>query len=200
LIEAIDADDSVEHIEHLLSEEPILAYRFLRYLNSAGLGLRTEIESLRHGLMVLGFSTLRSWLLEQLPQAIGDMNLQPVRAAMVVRARLMQNLLDAGEGEDLRRDVFLCGLLSQIDLLLGESQSTALARLPVSEHITAAILHGEGPYVPYLDIATALESADTQTIHGLCNTFEMSSEAINRALLHTLVNAKPHPAKGLLLV
>ena len=200
LIEAIDADDSVEHIEHILSEEPILAYRFMRYANSAALGLRTEIESIRHGLMVLGYVVLRSWLLEQLPHATSDLNLQPVRSAMVLRARLMEQLLDAGDGNDLRRELFLCGLLSQIDLMLGEPLNAALARLPLSERVTSAILDHSGPYVPYLEVATALESSDTHATRGLCDSHQMNIENVNRALLRTLSNARPHPAKGLLLV
>jgi hypothetical protein len=200
LIEAIDADDSVEHIEHILSEEPILAYRFMRYANSAALGLRTEIESIRHGLMVLGYVVLRSWLLEQLPHATSDLNLQPVRSAMVLRARMMEQLLDAGDGNDLRRELFLCGLLSQIDLMLGEPLNAALARLPLSERVTSAILDHSGPYVPYLEVATALESSDTHATRGLCDSHQMNIENVNRALLRTLSNARPHPAKGLLLV
>lgn len=200
LIEAIDADDSVEHIEHVLSEEPVLAYRFMRYANSAALGLRSEIDSLRHGLMVLGLSKLRTWLLEQLPHATSDLNLEPVRAAMVVRARLMQNLLDAGDGDDLRRDVYLCGLLSQIDLMLGEPLTAALTRIPFAQRITAAILSQSGPYLPYLEVATALESANTLATRAVCETHALSTEGVNRALLRTLRDAKPHPAKGLLLV
>lgn len=200
LIEAIDADDSVEHIESILSEEPILVYRFMRYTNSAGLGLRTEIESIRHGLMVLGFSLIRSWLLEQLPHATSALNLQPVRTAMVLRARLMDQLLDAGDGDDLRREVFLCGLLSQIDLMLGESHNVALARLTLSERITSAILGQSGPYKPYLDIATALESPNTHTTRILCDSYKMNIEEVNRALLRALSNVRQHPAKGLLLV
>jgi hypothetical protein len=200
LVEAIDADDSVEHIEHILSEDPILAYRFMRYANSAGLGLRTEIESLRHGLMVLGLSQIRAWLLEQLPHATSDLNLQPVRTAIVLRARLMEQLLDAGDGNDLRREVFMCGLLSQIDLLLGEPLHTALARIPLSERITTAILGHSGPYSPYLEVATALESPHTHATRLLCDAHQMNSEEVNRALLRTLSNAKQHPAKGLLLV
>jgi hypothetical protein len=200
LIEAIDADESTEHLEHILSEEPILAYRFLRYANSAGLGLRTEIESIRHGLMVLGLSVIRSWLLEQLPHATSDLNLQPVRTAMVMRARLMKNLMNAGEGDDLRREVFMCGLLSQIDLLLGEPLTAALARLQLSERITSAILSHAGPYMPYLDIATALESHNTHATRVLCDAHQMNSEEINRDLLRTLSNVRPHAAKGLLLV
>jgi EAL and modified HD-GYP domain-containing signal transduction protein len=199
LIEAIDADDSIEHIEHLLSEEPILAYRFLRYANSAGLGLGTEIESIRHGLLVLGFSLLRSWLLEQLPHATSDLNLQPVRTAMVVRARLMEQLLDAGEGDNLRREIYLCGLLSQMDLMLGEPLKEALARVPFSERITSAILGLTGPYLPCLDMAAALESPHTDAIRELCDTHQMNIEEVNRALLRTLSTARQHPAKGLLL-
>ncbi len=200
LIEAIDADNSVELIENILREEPILAYRFMRYANSAGLGLRTEIESIRHGLMVLGFSQLRSWLLGQLPHATSDLNLQPVRTAMVVRARLMEHLLDAGDGDALRREIFMCGLLSQIDLMLGEPLTEALARVPLPERITSAILGHAGPYMPYLDMAVALESPHTLATRELCDSHQMNSEEVNRALLRTLSNARSHPAKGLLLV
>lgn len=200
LIEAIDTDDSIEQIEHILSEAPILSYRFLRYTNSAALGLRSPIESLRHGLMVLGLSQLRAWLLEQLPHANSDLNVQPVCAAMVLRAHLMEHLLDAGDGDDLRRDIYLCGLLSQIDLLLGEPLAPALARVPLSEHSTAAILSQCGPYLPYLELATALESPHTQTTRSLCEAHQMDLEAVNRSVLRTLSQARAHPAKGLLLV
>lgn len=199
LVEAIDADDSVEHIELILSEEPILAYRFLRYANSAALGRRTDIDSIRQGLMVLGLSLLRSWLLEQLPHASGDLNLQPVRTTLALRAHLMNHLLDAGDGDDLRREVYLCGLLSQMDLMLGEPLNAALARLPLSQRITSAILDHSGPYMPYLDVAAALESPNTQATRALCDLHQMNSEEVNRALLRTLSQIRPRPARGLLL-
>ena len=200
LIEAIDADDSVEHIEQILSEEPLLFYRFMRYANSAALSLPTGIESVRQGLLVLGFSVIRTWLLEQLTHATSDLNLQPVRVALLARARLMTQLLDAGDSDDLRREVFMCGLLSQIDLMLGEAIDTALSRLQLSERVTSAILSHAGPYMPCLDVATALESPNTHATRVLCDAHKLDIEAVNRALLRTLANVKKHPAKGLLLV
>lgn len=196
LVEAIDADHATDHIEHILSHDPILFYRFLRYANSACLSLRVEIDSLRHALMVLGVSLLRSWLLEQLPHASSDMNLQPVRAAMVIRSDLMAQLLDVGDGDDLRREIYQCGLLSQIDLLLGEPLETALARLPLSERVTSAILKQDGPYSPYLEVATALEWSHTQTTRRLCQTHHLELETVNRALLRTLSNPQDPFAKG----
>lgn len=200
LVETIDADGSMEAIEHILSEEPILAYRFMRYTNSAGLGLHTEIESIRHALMVLGLSLLRAWLLEQLPHASSDLNLQPVRTSMVVRARLMAQLLEAGDSDELRREVYLCGLLSQMDLMLGEPLAEILARVPLSQRISAAILSQSGPYLPYLELACAMESSQTQATQNLCDSHQMDREEINRALLRTLSSASSRPAKGLLLV
>ena len=47
LMKAIDADQSLETFENIVSEDPVLAYRFMVYTNSAALGLRTGVDSLR---------------------------------------------------------------------------------------------------------------------------------------------------------
>jgi hypothetical protein len=194
LIQAIDADASLEVLEHRLSAEPVLAYRFLRQVNSPGLGLRSEIDSIWRGLMVWGLSALKAWLQTQIPQASTDLNLQPVRMAIVTRAHVLERLLDAGEEVDLRREIYLCGLLSQIDLLLREPLATALRHLPLPERIEAGLLQHAGPYSPYLDIAAALESPRTRATHALCNLHQISMEDVNRALLRTLASTLAHPA------
>ena len=186
LINALDTGQSMDTIEQLLSQEPVLAYCFLRYANSAGLGLRTQIESIRQGLMVLGFSLLRTWLHEQLPHATNNINLAPVRSAMVLRARLMAQLLGSNHDAELRREVFMCGLMSQIDLLLGEPFCEALARFPFPQRIHLAIQEHTGPHVPLLDLATSLESANTQATRTLCEEQGRNLEEVNLALLHTL--------------
>ena len=190
LIEAADADASMELIENTLAQEPLLAYRFLRFANSAGFGLRYPVESLRHGLMVLGLSTLRNWLTGQLPSASADANLQPVRWAMVVRARLMEQLLDAGEEDTLRREVVLCGLFSQIDLLLGEPLSTAMQHIPVSERVTTAVVNRAGPYAPFLHIATALEYPGMHALPALCEEHGLDIGDVNRTLLRVLARGQ----------
>jgi EAL and modified HD-GYP domain-containing signal transduction protein len=145
---------------------------------------------------VLGFSPLRAWLLEQLPLANSDVNLQPVRSTFVLRAHLMAHLLDAGDSDELSREIHLCGLLSQIDLLLKDSLDDLLARLPLPDRVSASILSQSGPYAPYLAVATALEMPNTQTTLQLCDTHQLDVEAVNRALLRTLSAVRRHPVKG----
>ena len=192
LVSLTDADAQLDLIEHTLAEEPVLAYRFLLYANSAALGLRSDVESLRHGLMLLGLSNFRNWLLAQQSHSANDANLHPVRGAMVLRARLTEQLLDAGEEDKLRSEVYLCGLLSQIDLVLGEPLTTVLQRLPVSDRISAAIHARSGPYAPYLEVATALEYPRMNSVPALCEEHGIDLGDVNRVLLRVLAAAQPH--------
>jgi len=189
LLKAIDADESMETIEHRLGDEPLLAYRFLRYTNSAHLGAKAEVDNIRQGLMVMGYTKLRNWLLEQLPHASSDPNLAPVRASMVIRARIMGWLCNAGAEDKLRHEVFLCGIFSQLDLLLGEPLGAAIHRLPLPGRIASAIVGQSGPYAPWLEVASALESQNTRMIHDVCIAHNMPADEVNRALLRTLAAA-----------
>ncbi|MFN4120688.1 HDOD domain-containing protein [Acidovorax sp.] len=188
LMKSIDAEESLETFEAIMGEDPLLAYRFMVYTNSAALGLRTGIDSLRRGLVMMGYGSIKRWLSDQLPHASTDPNMQPVRESMVIRADLMAHLLDAGIENDLRREIYLCGLLSRLDELLGEPLGTILRRLPLSERIYDATVLGTGPYASGLQMACALETDDASAIRQLCETHEMVLEDVNRALLRVLAD------------
>jgi hypothetical protein len=188
IIRALEQDEGMERIELLLGQEPLLTYRFLRWMNSAGLGLQREIHDVRTGLMTIGYTRLRDWLMGQLPHTSNDPNLNPVRISMVLRARIMELLTDAGVEDNLRREVFLCGLFSQVDLLLGEPLGTAMAHLPLPGRVDSAILGQTGPYAPWLEVASALESSNTNMIREVCRAHEIAQESVNRALLRALVS------------
>ncbi|MCW5233375.1 HDOD domain-containing protein [Verminephrobacter eiseniae] len=197
LLQAIDAEQSLETFEDILGEDPLLAYRFLVSANSAALDLRTGISSLRRGLVMMGCLALRRWLAELRPDASTDPDMQPVRRAMVLRARLAAGLLDTGVGNELRSDIYLCGLLAPLDQLLGEPQDSILRRLPLSERIHQATVLRTGPYSAGLQMACALEGDDASAIGPLCATFAMELEQVNRTLLRVLSGQEvPAPAPG----
>ena len=188
LMKAIDAEQSLETFEDILAEDPLLAYRFMTYTNSAALGLRTGIDSLRRGLVMMGYGSIQRWLGDQLPHASTEPDLQPVYQSMVLRARVTERLLDAGVENELRREIYLCGLFSQLDLLLREPLSNILLRLPLSERIHDATVLHTGPYAPSLQLACALESDDASAVRQLCEEHELRAEDVNRALLRALAD------------
>lgn len=194
LIAAVDADASLERIEQVMDKQPVLVYRFLLYLRAASKGPHNAAESLRHGLMMLGLRNLREWLQQQMAQAGDDADLWPVRRPMVLRAELAEALVDAGEEDQLRREVYLCALLSDMPRLLGEPLPTVLERLELPGRITSALLEGTGPYAPLLAIADALGShARSAEVHALCGARQLDLAEVNRVLLRTLVQLHARP-------
>ncbi len=191
LLKAIDQEQSIDRFEDILGEDPLLAYRFITHINSAALGLRTGVDSLRRGLLVMGYGSLSRWLGEQLPHASSEPDLHPIRASMVLRARLTEHLLDPGDGKELRREIYLSGLLSQMDELLREPLGAILRRVPLSSRVYDAAVLRTGPYAPSLELACALEQADTHAVRQLCETHEMSLEHVNRSLLRVLAEWEP---------
>ncbi len=191
LLKAIDAEQSLEVFEDILSQDPVLAYRFMIYTNSAALGLRTGIDSLRRGLVMMGYSSLKKWLSDQLPVANTEPDMEPVRASAVIRARLTDHLLEAGIQNDLRREVYLCGLLLHLGDLLGEPLSHALRRIPLSERIYDATVLRNGPYAGALKMALAFEGGNCEAIRAVCKEEDMGLEEANRALLRVLSSLDP---------
>lgn len=187
LMKAVDADQPLDNFEEILSEDALLAYRLMLFANSAAQGARHPIDSLRRALVMLGYGPLQNWLAGVLAHACEEPDLQPVRQAMVQRAQLTSLLLDAGVSQELRSEVYLCGLFSRLDDILGEPLEESLARLPLSERIADAALRQQGPYAASLQLAIAMESeGSAAAIRDLCVLHEMSLEHINRTLLRLI--------------
>jgi EAL and modified HD-GYP domain-containing signal transduction protein len=56
----------------VLKNDPTLAFRLLRYINSPAFGLRVEVTRFRHAIMLLGYQRLKRWLALLLASASKD--------------------------------------------------------------------------------------------------------------------------------
>lgn len=194
VLRAFDQDLSMDEVEDRLHLDPVLTYRMLRMVNSVAFGTHREIASVRHALMLLGHSNMRQWLGEQLLAASLEPALRPVRHAMVLRARLMDYLMDAGPEHDLRAEIYTTGLFSRIDGLLQEPLPDALARIPLSARVTDALLHHQGPYGSYLDVARHMEDPNAMgDLPVICRTHEFRLDDVNRALIRMLCQVRHNP-------
>lgn len=193
LREALEKDASIERIERYVRQDPVLVYRLLSRVNSAAYGGRHEIDSLRHAIMMVGFSALDQWLVEQLAGADTDLAMHPVRYGQVMRARLAQHLLDSGSEEELRAEVYTTAIFAQLDRLMHEPLAHLIDRLPLNDRVADALVSRMGPYHPLLDIARAQGDADAiHQLAGICEQHEISLEHANRALLRMLSTSRDH--------
>jgi len=191
LINRVERQESIDRLEAVMKNDPTLAFRLMRYLNSSALGLSVEITSLRHAILMLGYQRLKRWLALLLATGRSDRGLKPVAYAAVRRGLLMEELgRDSGCDDDQRAELFICGVFSLLELLMRQPIADLLCSIPTSQVVRAALLDGQGPYQPYLALVRAIESASFHDIQAAADHLLMALPAVNRALLRALVAAR----------
>ena len=189
LIHRVDNEDAIEKLENTLKRDPSLAFKLLRYINSPAFGLRVEISSFRHAIMLLGYQRLKRWLALLLATASKDVNLRPVMFAAVRRGLLMEELVAGSGDEEMRSEIFICGVFSLLDRMFGESFAKLLGSIPVPPRVYQALVKETGPFQPYLAMVRAAEGESVFEYREAAEHLLMSVAEINRAQLRALMGA-----------
>ncbi len=192
LMRRIDNEAPVEKLEEAITLDPTLAFKLLRYINSPAFGLRVEVSSFRHALMLLGYQRLKRWLALLLASASKERDMKPVMFAALRRGLLMEELVrasDGGNDEQRRSEAFICGVFSLLDRMLGEPFSKLLESVPVPETVRKALVDGQGPFHPFMEVVHAVENESIYDIRESAECLLLGEAAINRATLRALGNA-----------
>jgi EAL and modified HD-GYP domain-containing signal transduction protein len=192
LMRRIDNEASVDKLEEAISLDPTLAFKLLRYINSPAFGLRVEVSSFRHALMLLGHQRLKRWLALLLASASKEHDMKPVMFAALRRGLLMEELVRASVGssdEQMRSEAFICGVFSLLDRMLGQPFAELLGSVPVPESVRTALVDAQGPFQPLLEVVTSVENESIYDIRQAAERLLLGENAINRATLRALANA-----------
>jgi EAL and modified HD-GYP domain-containing signal transduction protein len=193
LMALVDREEPAEKMEPLLKADPTLAFRLLRHINSPAFGLRVEVTSFKHALMLLGYARLKQWLRLLLASGSRDPAMRPLMRAAVYRGFVMEEL-GRGIGDDeARAEMFVCGIFSLLDRTLGQPLPDLLRSLPVPERVSQALLHDSGPHAPYLALVRAMERALPLEIRDRLDDLLLSPDDANRALFAGLTAAAQLP-------
>jgi c-di-GMP phosphodiesterase len=192
LMRRIDSEASIDKLEEAVSLDPTLAFKLLRYINSPAFGLRVEVSSFRHALMLLGHQRLKRWLALLLASASKEHDMKPVMFAALRRGLLMEELVRASVGasdEQMRSEAFICGVFSLLDRMLGQPFAELLGSVPVPESVRTALVDAQGPFQPLLEVVTSVENESIYDIRQAAERLLLGESAINRATLRALANA-----------
>jgi len=148
-------------LEQEFRADPGLSYKLLRIVNSAAAG-GSGIESIQQAIRLVGRAQLHRWLAlmfaSSAPRKTG------VEAELVLsaieRARLCEMMAQRSGRSAAAASLFMTGLLSRFDAILGVSMEDLLQRVRVAPEVEAALLREEGPYTPFLTLATSYASGD----------------------------------------
>jgi c-di-GMP phosphodiesterase len=190
LIQGVDKEEPVQKLEAVLRRDPTLGFRLMRYLNSAAFGLRVELNSFSHALMMLGYQRLKRWLALLLASSVKGANAKPVMFAAVRRGLLMEELgRDQGDAE-MRGEMFICGVFSLLDRMLQQPMADLLANVPVPERVQQALRGDGGPFGAFLNLVQAIEQDAVFDIREQSEQLLLSPTVVNRAVLVALHGAR----------
>jgi len=186
LLNLVRSNADIADIEAVLKQDVALSYKLLRHINSAGFGLRCEIQSFRHAVTILGYNNLNKWLSVLLVTASKDPSAPALMQASIARGRMMERIGAPFFEKADHDNLFITGAFSLLPALLGTSLSELLAEMSLPESITDALVNDEGAYAPFLKLARAAERFDAATLQQIAEDLTLEPQAVNAALLSGL--------------
>jgi c-di-GMP-related signal transduction protein len=181
-------------VETAVQQDLVLAQRLLKYLNAAAFGWRRQITSVRHALTLLGQDGTRRWVTLAVLGLAAEGKPHELVVMACTRAQLCQR---AGRDAGLAHsdfDLFTLGMFSLLDAVLDQPRDQALAGLPLSPPIRAALLGDRSPAADLLDLAVACERADWTRLAATARRLGLAGERVRACYLEALAAVSVAPA------
>ncbi len=189
LAETSHEDASMERLEELFRQDVGLTMRLLRYLNSAAFGWRHEVTSIKHALALMGLSPLRKWAMMMGMMSLCDDRPHELMVTALSRARFSERLAPPAGLAMHEHELFLTGMLSMVDTMVGRPADEILGGLSVSPSVRDAVLQGAQPLGPVLKLVTAYERGDWDTVDEMRETTDVvkvDDEQLDRAYVDSV--------------
>ncbi len=149
---------TIEELEEVIDRDVGLSVKLLRYINSAYVGMRGSITSIRQAVMMLGSRGVSRWAL-LVALTGGPAAPRELSVVGLTRARMCE-LLGAERVEVASEELFTVGLLSVADALLQVPLETIVEELPLADEVSAALLQRVGPAGTILGAVVSYEQGD----------------------------------------
>ncbi len=185
LFNLVRKEAPLDEVELVLKRDAGLGLSLLRIINSASMGLKQTVTSLRQVVQLMGYQRLARWS-AMLMTSASQSSSSLLGASAVVRGRMMELLALNNMSDDEAGSAFLVGLLSQLDRMLGTPMAAVLDRLALDAEVNAALLHRSGKFGDMLSLVVACESDDEQAFATAFAQLGYSNRQINMAHLEAL--------------
>ena len=187
LLKEINQDPfHIDRLEEILKRDVSIVYKFLRYVNSAALGLRGKVTSIRETLILLGQRNIRTLASVWALAGLGQDRPEALLLISVTRARFCEGLAGAAGQSHRQPEAFLLGILSLIDAIMGRPMASVIDDLPVSDDVRLALVEQRGPLQPMMACALAYEQGDWDVVFELARVMGVDPSVVPQLYLDAI--------------
>jgi len=164
-------DPDLKALAAAIRSDVSISFRLLSYLNSAWFGFRHNIQSIDQAIMLLGWLKLKGWLRAVLLVDLAGKDEGPQElAALSLQRGMFFELLatDYDYWGFNPSTLFLMGLFSLLDAILGMPMENVVELLPLDAKLKAALRRDpNNEYRPLFELLESLEDADWPALEAL---------------------------------
>lgn len=177
LYETSKADLDFPRIIEVFKRDVTLSYKLLRYSNSAIFKRRTEIETIKHALIVLGQSELKKFLSLLFSAQISTEKPAELMRLTMTRANFAERL--AAQDNKISLDkAFLTGMMSLMDAILDEPIESVMQKLPLAHEIKDALINKTGILADYIRLVCCYENAEWANANQLVADLNLNGSKV----------------------
>jgi EAL and modified HD-GYP domain-containing signal transduction protein len=179
-----DDDPDFEALASEIQSDVTISLRLLTYLNSAAFGFRSKIGSIQQAITMLGWENMKKWLrVVVLSDVSKHSHAQDLVLLSSQRGKFLETIVRDHDFWDFAPDsLFLLGIFSLLDALLGMPMESVVVHLPLEEKLKAALLRrADSEYVPFLELTELLEEGDWNVADRMIHQLSMKSESVKAA-------------------
>lgn len=167
-----------DEIEKVIMYDVALAYHLLRFINSAAFGLKNEIQSVRHALVMLGHKELIKWISLIALRSFHNSRMDELVVISLVRARFAE-LLAGKIGLQARApEMFMMGMFSMIDVFMEKPLEVVLEQLPLPQDIKEALTGKRNVFRSVYELILAYEMAEWEKFSLQATALRIDENAI----------------------
>ena len=186
ILKAIEAEDpDLDALAESIQSDVAVSFRLLTYLNSAAFSFSQKIQSIRHAINMLGIVKMKNWLRAVL---LADMasqgdNPQELVLLSLQRGKFLENV---GREYDFwgfdPGSLFLLGLFSLIDAILGMPMAKVVEFLPLDDKMKAALCRTtNNEYQPLMDLMVCIEDTDWAKLDTMTQNLSFDLDVVKAA-------------------
>lgn len=185
LMKIIEADKpDFDALAEAIQSDVTISLRLLTYLNSAAFGLVRKISSIQQAITMLGWDNIKKWLRVVV---LSDVSSYNYAGELVLissqRGKFLEKIVMDHDFWGFNPDsLFLLGIFSLLDALLGIPMEKVVQHLPLEERLRTALLREANcEYGPFLELAEMMEDGEWDRAERMIQQLSMDKDKVKIA-------------------
>ncbi|MBP9713416.1 MAG: HDOD domain-containing protein [Sterolibacterium sp.] len=190
LLNLLRGDEDIKVVAQQVTADPVMTFKLLRFLNSPAMGLQSPVATIDKAVLILGRERFYRWL----SLLLFDIKAPGFRERMLTeqaltRAFFLESLAGEGQIPNKKDELFILGLFSMLDLLIGQPLESILQQTHLPPQVHAALIGEAGIYHIALQLACTLEDQIEEAIEQTATACGIDAVDVSRHSIEALSRA-----------